>query len=67
MEKPRRVFAPIAVILVATVILSVTVGKDFLPTLDEGSLWLQVQLPPGITLEKSKAMADTPEKTHNEI
>jgi cobalt-zinc-cadmium resistance protein CzcA len=35
------------------------VGKDFLPTLDEGSLWMQVQLPPGITLEKSKAMADT--------
>jgi cobalt-zinc-cadmium resistance protein CzcA len=58
-EKPRKVFAPMAVILGVTVILSLTVGKDFLPTLDEGSLWLQVQMPPGVTLEKSKAMADT--------
>ncbi|HAM08724.1 MAG: hypothetical protein A2X05_07190 [Bacteroidetes bacterium GWE2_41_25] len=58
-ERPRKVFAPMAVILGATVVLSFTVGKDFLPTLDEGSLWLQVQMPPGVTLEKSKAMADT--------
>ncbi len=58
-EKPRKVFMPVAGILVVTIILSFTVGKDFLPTLDEGSLWLQVQMPPGITLEKAKAMADT--------
>ncbi|OFX36773.1 MAG: hypothetical protein A2X03_03930 [Bacteroidetes bacterium GWA2_40_15] len=58
-ERPRKVFAPMAVILGVTVVLSFTVGKDFLPTLDEGSLWLQVQMPPGVTLEKSKAMADT--------
>ncbi len=59
MHKPRQVFIPLAVILVTTIILSITVGKDFLPVLDEGSLWLQVQLPPGIALEKSKEMADT--------
>lgn len=58
-NKPKQVFVPLLIILVATVILSMTVGKDFLPTLDEGSIWMQVQLPPGITLEKSKAMADT--------
>ncbi len=58
-ERPRKVFIPLAAILTATTILSFSVGKDFLPTLDEGSLWLQVQLPPGVTLEKSKAMADT--------
>jgi heavy metal efflux system protein len=59
MEKPKKVFLPIGIILTATVILSIMVGKDFLPTLDEGSLWLQVQLPPGSTLEKSREMADT--------
>ena len=59
MEKPKQVFIPLAVILVSTIVLSITVGKDFLPTLDEGSIWLQVQLPPGINLDKSKAMADT--------
>jgi cobalt-zinc-cadmium resistance protein CzcA len=58
-EKPRKVFMPVAGILLVTIILSFTVGKDFLPTLDEGSLWLQVQMPPGVTLEKAKAMADT--------
>ena len=58
-EKPGKTFLPMAIILAATIILSITVGKDFLPTLDEGSLWLQVQMPPGITLEKSKALADT--------
>lgn len=58
-DRPKKVIAPLAVILGITIVLSSMVGKDFLPTLDEGSLWMQVQLPPGITLEKSKAMADT--------
>jgi len=34
------------------------IGRDFLPYLDEGSIWLQVQMPPGITLDKAAAMAD---------
>ena len=58
-EKPKSVFAPLAVILFAAIILTIMVGKDFLPQLDEGSIWLQVQLPPGISMEKSKAMSDT--------
>ena len=35
-----------------------TIGKEFLPYLDEGSLWLQVQLPPGLSLAKAATMAD---------
>ena len=58
-DKPKKVIAPLAVVLGITIVLSIMVGKDFLPTLDEGSLWMQVQLPSGITLDKSKAMADT--------
>ncbi len=58
-DKPGKVILPLSIIMVTTVVLSLMVGKDFLPTLDEGSLWMQVQLPPGITLDKSKAMADT--------
>ena len=34
-----------------------TLGRDFLPYLDEGSLWLQVTLPPGISFDKATAMA----------
>ncbi len=57
--RPKSVFLPLGIILFAAIILTITVGKDFLPQLDEGSLWLQVQLPPGISLEKSKEMSDT--------
>ena len=59
MQVPKRVFLPLALILCAGIALSVTVGKDFLPVLDEGSIWLQVQLPPGITLDKAREMSDT--------
>ena len=56
MEKPRRVIVPLLAILLGAGILSYTVGKDFLPPLDEGAIWIQVQLPPGISIEKSKEM-----------
>ncbi len=59
LAKPKSVFAPLGFIVLAATILTIMVGKDFLPQLDEGSIWLQVQLPPGISLEKSKAMSDT--------
>jgi len=58
-DKPKKVIAPIIFLFVSAVILTITVGKDFLPELDEGSIWLQVQLPPGISLDRSKAMSDT--------
>jgi heavy metal efflux system protein len=39
-------------------VLGATVGRDFLPYLDEGSIWMQVTLPPGISLTKATEMAD---------
>ncbi|RDC55314.1 AcrB/AcrD/AcrF family protein [Pedobacter chinensis] len=59
MKRPKRVFLPLILILAAASLLTMRVGKDFLPPLDEGSIWLQVQLPPGISVEKSKEMSDT--------
>ncbi len=59
MQTPKRVLIPIMIVLVSAGILSWHVGKDFLPELDEGSIWLQVQLPPGISLAQSKEMSDT--------
>ncbi|MDR2271154.1 MAG: CusA/CzcA family heavy metal efflux RND transporter [Sphingobacterium sp.] len=59
MLHPKQVFVPLIIVLLATGLLTTSVGKDFLPTLDEGSIWLQVSLPPGITVEKSKEMSDT--------
>lgn len=54
---PKKIIAPVAAILIAVVGFSIMVGKDYLPNLDEGSIWLQVQLPPGMSLEKSSEMA----------
>ncbi|WP_407481864.1 efflux RND transporter permease subunit [Elizabethkingia meningoseptica] len=59
MQAPKKVILPVSVVLLTAGILSYTVGKDFLPELDEGSIWLQVQLPPGISLAKAKEMSDT--------
>lgn len=63
LEKPKRVLLPLFLILVAAGVLSYMVGKDFLPPLDEGAIWVQVQLPPGISIEKSKAMGAELRKT----
>ncbi|MGO4294990.1 efflux RND transporter permease subunit [Chitinophaga sp. RAB17] len=59
MKRPGRVLFPLSIVLISAAILSATVGKDFLPSLDEGSIWLQVQLPTGISLQKSKEMSDS--------
>lgn len=57
--KPKKLIVSLAVFLVAAVGLSVYVGKDFLPVLDEGSIWMQVNLPPGISVDKAKALSDS--------
>ena len=38
LKKPKNVFIPLGVVLAAAVILTISVGKDFLPELDEGSI-----------------------------
>lgn len=59
MAAPKKIFIPAGIVLVGAGILSYNVGKDFLPELDEGSIWLQVQLPPGISLKKAQEMSDS--------
>nr|WP_221188219.1 CusA/CzcA family heavy metal efflux RND transporter [Endobacter medicaginis] len=44
-------------VLVCVVGLGMTIGREFLPDLDEGALWLQVQMPSGISLDKASDMA----------
>lgn len=55
----KKIFIPLTIVMTGAVILGTTVGQDFLPPLDEGSIWLQVQLPPGITIAQSREMSDT--------
>ncbi|NAW51094.1 CusA/CzcA family heavy metal efflux RND transporter [Elizabethkingia argentiflava] len=58
MTRPKIAVVILIAILGGASLLSIRVGKDFLPSLDEGSIWLQVQLPPGISVEKAKEMSD---------
>ncbi|GHT64140.1 cation efflux system protein [Bacteroidia bacterium] len=63
LKKPKQVLAFLLIVLAAAGVLSYTAGKDFLPPLDEGAIWIQVQLPSGISIEKSKAMGEELRKT----
>jgi cobalt-zinc-cadmium resistance protein CzcA len=40
----------------AAVAVGATLGREFLPELDEGSIWMPIQLPPGVSLEKAREM-----------
>jgi len=56
-EQPRIIYGIVAFALLAVVGLGGTVGREFLPDLDEGALWLQVQMPTGLALNKASDMA----------
>ncbi|HYL55553.1 MAG TPA: CusA/CzcA family heavy metal efflux RND transporter [Gemmatimonadales bacterium] len=55
--RPSSALVPGVAAAGLALVLGAFVGRDFLPYLDEGSIWLQVQLPPGIALERASDMA----------
>jgi cobalt-zinc-cadmium resistance protein CzcA len=57
LDQPQIIYGVVIFALFAVVGLGATVGRDFLPDLDEGALWLQVQLPTGLALNKASDMA----------
>lgn len=46
-----------ALALAGVIILGAATGREFMPNMDEGTLWLQVQMPSGLSLEKGSEMA----------
>ncbi len=54
---PRRILIAAGAVGVLTVVLALSVGREFLPYLDEGSIWMQIDLPPGISIAKATEMA----------
>jgi cobalt-zinc-cadmium resistance protein CzcA len=57
LHQPRIIYGVVIFALLAVVGLGATIGRDFLPDLDEGTLWLQVQMPTGLSLNKASDMA----------
>jgi cobalt-zinc-cadmium resistance protein CzcA len=56
-ERPWRVVLVSLAIVAAAFALASRLGSEFLPQLDEGVIWVRVNLPPGISLEKSAEVA----------
>ncbi|HVH82303.1 MAG TPA: CusA/CzcA family heavy metal efflux RND transporter, partial [Stellaceae bacterium] len=57
LDDPKIIYGVVALALAAVISFGMTVGREFLPDLDEGALWLQVQLPTGLSLNKASDMA----------
>ncbi|MGA2964122.1 MAG: efflux RND transporter permease subunit, partial [Candidatus Korobacteraceae bacterium] len=64
---PKLAFVLGGMALAAVVALGWTTGREFLPELDEGALWLQVQLPTGLSLDKASEMASELRRTLREF
>ncbi|MBV8380940.1 MAG: efflux RND transporter permease subunit, partial [Paucibacter sp.] len=67
LKRPVVIYGASAAILVAVGVLGATAGREFLPELDEGALWLQVQLPTGLSLDKANDMAGELRRTLREF
>jgi len=56
LERPRRLFIGVGVALLAAAMAYIAVGKTFMPTMDEGSIIIQLTKLPSINLERSTAI-----------
>ncbi len=57
LDFPRYAIIPALLAILLTAFTFNRIGKEFLPYIDEGSLWLQVKLPSGISIEKGSEMS----------
>jgi cobalt-zinc-cadmium resistance protein CzcA len=67
LRRPRISYSIAGAALIAVAVLGISIGREFLPDLDEGSLWVQVQLPSGLSLEKASDMASEYRKVVGEF
>ncbi len=54
----RATVAIALAIVFGAFLLATRLGTEFLPSLDEGTIWIRANLPPGTALEKSAIVAD---------
>ena len=57
LDRPRIAAAIVALAFLAAGVIAPRVGREYLPDLDEGALWLQVQMPTGLSLDTAMDMA----------
>ena len=57
LRRPLTVFALSALIVVSAFALAGALGIEFLPSLDEGVIWVRANLPAGISIDQSSKIA----------
>jgi heavy metal efflux system protein len=67
LDRPIISYVAAGAAFIAVGVFGVSVGRDYLPDLDEGSLWLQVQMPSGLSLEAASDMASELRRTVREF
>ncbi len=56
-HRPRKIMAGALVALAAAGVVGSFLGSEFLPELDEGTIWVNAALPPSVSPEEAKATA----------
>ena len=56
-DRPGKVIGVAVALLVAAMFLGSRLGTEFLPELDEGSIWVNVSLPPSVSQTEAKLAA----------
>src|SRR5215831_14287495 len=67
LNRPILSYLATGTAFIAVGVLGALVGRDYLPDLDEGALWLQVQLPSGLSLDAASEMASELRRTVREF
>jgi cobalt-zinc-cadmium resistance protein CzcA len=67
LDQPIFSYAATGAAFIAVGVLGTQVGRDYLPDLDEGALWLQVQLPSGLSLDAASELASELRRTVREF
>ncbi len=67
LQRPFVIYIASACVLAAVASFGMTAGREFLPELDEGALWLQVQMPTGLSLDQASDMASELRRTLHEF
>lgn len=57
MARPKATVGLSVLVVVAAFVLSLALGSEFLPQLDEGVIWVRATLAPGISIDKSAQVA----------
>ncbi len=58
LQRPKLAFLVAGVLLLADVLMVHAIGSEFLPHLDEGSIWMRASMPSNISLPEAEALVD---------